>query len=362
MRDLHLFRVILSRVLTVVLLSANPALFAAAQVPPSGDAPPGIGPGGPGGGLFGMGPPPALTQAKVRYPGGVTGLFDVTYGNAPGFRPLTLDLYYKPADHAAKPVVVWIHGGGFAGGTARMAIGPFGPFDKVLARLAARGYVTAAVNYRLSGEARFPVPVQDVKAAVRWLRANAGKYGIDPKRIAVWGESAGGYLAAVVATSCGVKELEGSGNNAGESSCVQAAVDWYGPTDFPKMDAQQTQPSAMKHSGPSSSESVFLGCELSACSPDLLRLASPVSLASAESPPFLIMHGDSDVAVPWKQSQELRDALAAKGVPVTFTLLPGLNHIFGGATPLKTQEILHTVFDYLDATFRVKPGTSNSGA
>lgn len=152
-------------------------------------------------------------------------------------------------------------------------------------------------------------------------------------------------------TSCGVKEVEPTDSSGKESSCVQAVVGWCGPTDFTKQDNQQTASNAMKHAGGPSAESGFLGCDLAQCSPDLIRLASPIGLVPASSPPFLIMQGDSDALVPWKQSQELFDALKSNGVWAQFKLLPGLNHIFAGATDLQAWEILKTVYGFLDPLF-----------
>lgn len=315
--------------------------------------PPG-GPGGPGGA---GGPPPGTgispTQAKVEYPNHVEGLFDIMYANLGGFRPLKLDVYRVPGT-SGRPAVVWVHGGGWAGGNPRMVTPLFGDWDKVLARLAARGYVAAGVSYRLSGEAKFPAAIQDVKAAIRFLRANADKYGIDPKRIAIWGESAGGHLASLAGTSCGVKELEGEGGNPTQSSCVQAAVDWYGPSDFSQMDAQNLPASQMKHGAANSPESGFLGCEVAKCPASVIALANPITYIKADTPPFLIMQGDADTAVPPKQSQILYDALRAKGVSAKLEFEPGENHGFAGATPPQGQQILNTVFTFLDTTLGVK--------
>lgn len=329
-----------------------------AQAPPAGAPGAGAPGAGPAAGAPGVGPPPdtpSRVQGKASYPGGITALLNVPYATIAGFRPLQLDLYYSPSGRKARPAVVWVHGGGWGFGNARMVTGLFGPWDEVLARLAARGYVVLGVDYRLDGEAKFPAAVQDVKAAIRWARANAAKYHIDPDRVAVWGESAGGQIAALVGTSCGVPQLEGTGGNAGESSCVQAAVDWYGPTDIGQMDAMQTLPNAMKHGGATSSESAYLGCEVDHCPASTLRLANPISFVSAKSPPFLIMHGDSDTGVPWRGSKALYDALRAAGRPATFVLVPGANHIFAGITQAKAQQLLQQVFGFLDSTFGGKP-------
>jgi acetyl esterase/lipase len=147
-------------------------------------------------------------QAKVSFPGGVTGLPDLTYTTAGGYRRLKLDLYLPPGPTTgARPVIVYMHGGGWSGGTPRTT-GAFENWPEVLASFAARGYVVASIHYRLSGEAPYPAAIQDAKAAVRWLRTNATTYGIDTNRFVSWGVSAGGQLAGLLATSCNVAELE----------------------------------------------------------------------------------------------------------------------------------------------------------
>ena len=378
----------LARVFGLLLLACFCALGSMAQaMPPAGEMLPGMGPMGPG---SPMGGSPQVTPSEAPYPGGVTGILDIPYTQGVGPQPVRLDVYYSPDNHTPKPAVLWMHGGAFMAGNSRMSISSFGPFDKVLAGIAARGYVVVGVNYRLSSEAKFPAAVQDVKAAVQWVRANAAKYDIDPNRIALWGESAGAYLAVEAGLSCSVKELEATGSKTKQSSCVQAVIDWYGPIDFPSMAAQrsanaktqgpggmQGPPPGMMQAGPGagpmqgpgmmggpgpgmmmgaggSPEEAFLGCKYAECKADLLKLANPISFVGAGTPPLLIMHGDSDSMVPWKQSQELYDALKAKGVPAQFKLLPGLNHMFGGATADQTKEILKTVNDFLDTTFHVQ--------
>jgi acetyl esterase/lipase len=371
-----------------LLLACSCALGTLAQgAPPVGGTMPNMGPMGSGGP---MGAPQQAARSEAHYPGGVTGILNIPYSEGMGSRPVLLDLYYNPDNHTPKPAVLWMHGGAFMAGNSRMSISSFGPFDKVLAGIAARGYVAVGVNYRLSGEARFPAAVEDVKAAVQWVRANAAKYDIDPNRIAIWGESAGAYLAVEAGVSCGVKELEATGRNTKLSSCVQAVIDWYGPIDFPSMASQrsanagrqgpggmQGPPPGMMQGGPGagpmqgpgpgmmmgaggSPEEAFLGCKYAECKADLLKLANPISFVGANTPPFLIMHGDSDSMVPWKQSQELYDALKTKGVPVQFKLLPGLNHMFGGATADQTKEILKTVNDFLDTTFHLQQGAAKN--
>jgi acetyl esterase/lipase len=346
--------------LGVFLALLGDVSFAPAMAqPPAGAgpaAPPGTA-GGPGrGGPFGPGRPagaavlgmPSL-QAKVKYPGDVEGLLDVVYSTPPGYRPLTRDLYHVAGKGAPKPAVLWLHGGGFSAGDPRMGTVLYREWDKVLAKLVARGYVAAAVAYRLDAEAKFPAQIEDVKAAIRWLRANAATYGIDPQRIAVWGESAGGYLATLAGTSCDVKELEGKGGHPEQSSCVQAVVDWYGPADLFRMDSQQPADTPIKHNAPDSPESTLLGCELPKCSQSTIALANPLNYISAKSPPFLIMHGDADVAVPWRQSQELLDALTARGVSAQFVRVPGANHGFAGVSAAQGQVLMAMVDKFLDS-------------
>jgi acetyl esterase/lipase len=152
-------------------------------------------------------PVSAYGPRQLTFPGGVNATFDTVYANLRGFRPLTLDLYQPSPRGMAMPLVVFVHGGGWNGGDTRQAAG-FADFPRELANLAAQGYVVASVSYRLSGEARFPAAVQDVKSAIRWLRSRARDLNIDITRVAVWGEGAGGQLAALTGVTCGVAPFE----------------------------------------------------------------------------------------------------------------------------------------------------------
>src|SRR4051812_14686555 len=147
-------------------------------------------------------------ERRVAFPGGVTGLPDLVYSTVAGFRPLTLDLYLPPESvSGGAPVIIYVHGGGWTSGHTRHS-GAFENWPGVLASLAGRGYVVASLSYRLSGEAPSPAAEQDVKSAVRWLRGNAARFGVDKRHIGIWGGSAGGQLAALAGTSCGVPALE----------------------------------------------------------------------------------------------------------------------------------------------------------
>jgi acetyl esterase/lipase len=228
------------------------------------------------------------------------------------------------------------------------ALPPAWPMDKLMAQIAARGYVVLVPNYRLSAEAKFPAQLEDSKTAIRWARANAAKYGIDPQRVAIWGESVGGSIAALVGTTCGVSTLEGQGNND-QSSCVQAAVDWYGVTDMAQLDAQAPPNAMIKHNSPDSTQSQVLGCVLHECPQEVVQKANPIAYvdASDANVPFLIAHGGDDTAVSPKQSQILYDALRAKAVSAKLEIVQGTGHGFQGASPEQLKSVLDMTFNFL---------------
>lgn len=274
---------------------------------------------------------------RLAFADGVSAQFDVTYQTLRGFRPLTLDLYQpRPRDYAL-PLVVFVHGGG----DTRQA-GTIEDFPSALAALAARGYVIASVNYRLSGEARFPAALQDVKAAIRWLRARSSEYNIDSTRIAVWGVSGGAQIAALAGVACGVPLFapEGEASNT-PPDCVQAVVSWSGITDL------KTQ-----------ADAELLGCPPAACAPGLARIASPLSYISVTSPPFLLVHGAADARVPVAQAQKFHDALRAKNVPVELVIIPEVGHALdraGAADPAVNRQALEKVAAFLARTFPPGP-------
>ena len=311
-----------------------------------------------------VGYPPAAT---VVLPNGVTSLASFVYSSPTGYRPLTLDLYLPPRSlpkpAAGFPLIVFIHGGGWLGGDARHC-GPFVDFPDVLAKLAARGYVVASVTYRLSGEAAFPAPIQDVKTAIRWLRSRADAYAIDPARAATWGVSAGGHLAALAAVSGDVAALEppqresnapaldGAANiqiTAGVSDQVQGAAIWYGVYDFASLDAQAREAGLpASQYGPGAAQWRMLGCPTGDCQEAQVAAASPVTYVNASTPPFLLMAGDKDTTVPYQQTLEMADKLKAVGVATELTIFPNLNHSFVGETLEQTRA---TNLQALAATF-----------
>lgn len=236
---------------------------------------------------------------------------------AAGGRNLVLDLYRPGKQEGAMPVVVWIFGGAF-----RM--------DNRLAQagqatwLAQHGFAVAVISYRLSGEALFPAQIQDCKAAVRWLRANAADYQLDATHIGAWGISSGGYLAAMLGTSGGVEALEGNLGNGKGSSRVQAVVDFFGPTDFLKMDVARL-PDGMKHDPADSPESQLIGAPIQQV-PEKVSKANPITYVNGSAPPFLILHGTKDRLVPVNQSELLFAALSEASVDAAFFELVGVGH------------------------------------
>ena len=238
------------------------------------------------------------------------------YGHAAG-KSLLLDLYLPKDGEGPLPLIVWVHGGAWSGG------------DKSPCRaawLVERGYAVASVNYRLSREAIFPAQIHDCKAAIRWLRANAVTHSLDPERIGVWGSSAGGHLVGLLGTSGDVKDLEGDGGTPGVSSRVQAVCDWFGPTDFLRM---QGVPSRIDRTSPDAPEAVLVGGPLRERKEECRR-ANPITYITPDDPPFLIMHGDGDDIVPINQSELLHEALKKAGVEVTYHVVEGAGHGFGG--------------------------------
>jgi len=245
--------------------------------------------------------------------------------------PLYLDLYLPTNAPARLPLIVWIHGGGFhTNPTARDHLLP--------GRVVGRGYALASIDYRDSKVAPFPAQVQDCKAALRWLRAHAAEYGIDPERIGVWGVSAGGHLAAFLGLSGGEPEYEGDGGNTNVSSRVRAACDFSGPTDLFQLVTPETTNAA---GALQLMAEDFVGGKLEDHR-DVVAKINPATHADPTDPPILILQGDADPLVAFKQSELLYDALKAAGVEVTFGVVKGGAHVFVG------PEVNRIVDDFFD--------------
>jgi acetyl esterase/lipase len=288
--------------------------------------------------------PPAHEQplpSAQPGPGGLRLLAGVPYAAIPGIRPLELDLYLPPETGGPVPVVVFLHGGGWRVGSRHTA-GPAyrGASPTPFERVAQAGIAVASVDYRLSGEATFPAQLHDAKAAVRWLRARADELGVDPTRIAAWGESAGGHLAALLGL---VSEpgLEGDVGFPGPSSRVSAVVAWYAPTDLPGFAADaDTDPT-----DPATREAQLLGAPVPTV-PDAAAQASPLMHVSAGAPPFLLLHGESDRLIPCVQSVRLHTALVEAGARADLYLYEDADHMWA-SSPEAAQQALDRTTDYL---------------
>lgn len=272
---------------------------------------------------------------------------DVKYGSQSESQKL--DIYFPNEGEGPFPVIIAIHGGGFMQG------------DKTGTDLTAmlegvnRGYAVVAVNYRLSGEAIFPAAINDVKAAIRYVKANAEEYNLDSEKVAAWGGSAGGNLAALVGTSGDDDSLNGENTeNMEYTSEVQAVVDWYGQIDFLKLDEQFTEsgitPKMGERSSDDSPESKYIGENITE-NIEQVEKANPTTYITKNDPAFFIQHGTADPNVPTQQSidfsEKLTDILGDEKVEIT--LLEGAVH---GGELFNSKENLEEVFDFLDRVLK----------
>jgi acetyl esterase/lipase len=308
----------------------------------------------------------SFARAVVEFPGGVKAYPAIPYETLMGYRPMTLDLFLPPASFKSKgprPLLIYVHGGGWVGGGPRRS-GAYSDWPQVLASMAEHGYVVASISYRFAKEAPFPAPIQDVKAGIRFLRAHAADYNIDPSpaRSMIFGQSAGGHLAALAALTCGVAALEpppppnpgsdrvetGRQAEAGDSAisdCVHGAATWYGIYDFTSMPARQFA------SG--SPPALLLDCKEGACNPEMVKAASPVTYVSPHSPPILVLHGVKDRTVPADQARIFEAALKAAGVRTDLILYPDSDHSWINPTADETREVsrdaLKRTLDFADS-------------
>lgn len=261
----------------------------------------------------------------------------------------TLDLYLPENADGGKPLplIVFIHGGGWAKGDKRSGAGKLREF------VGSGKYAGASLAYRLSDEAQWPAQIHDCKAGIRWLRANAEKYGIDPDKIAVWGTSAGGHLVAMLGVSHGVEELEGDlGEHDGVSSEVNCVVNFFGPAELLTMN---DHPSVIDHLAANSPESRLVGGELSK-NPDKAKNASPITWVSSDDEPSLIVHGTDDKLVPYMQSVDFEKALEKAGVPTALLTVKGGGHGQGFG-----REVNEAVAAFLDHHLRGAEKTVEDG-
>jgi acetyl esterase/lipase len=215
-----------------------------------------------------------------------------------------------------------------------------------------RGFAVVDVEYRLSGEAIFPAQIQDCKAAIRWIRANSEKYNLDPDHIGAWGSSAGGHLVAMLGTTGEVKDFD-TQDHAEYSSKIQAVCNWFGPTDFLRMN---DFPGRIDHDAAGSPESKVIGAPIQE-NKDLVAKANPITYVSENVPPFLIMHGENDQAVPYNQSELLYDALLRVGAEATLYKVKNGDHGFRGATDDTAEERFEMAAAFLEKHLKMSPDT-----
>jgi acetyl esterase/lipase len=252
---------------------------------------------------------------------------DIEYGKG-GDVELKLDLYRPKKRDNRLPAVVFIHGGAWRGGSREM-------YHYYCVKFAERGYAAATISYRLLRVAPFPAAVQDAKCAVRWMRANAAKLGVDPNRIGVAGGSAGGHLSMMVAYATDIPELEGNGGYADTSSRVQAIVNIYGPTDLTTEEARTDD-----------TVSKFLGAAFDVA-PDRYQLASPITHVSQDDPPTLILHGSIDSTVPIEHAEMLVDGLKKAGLEYDYDRVEGWPHAMDLESNVN-RHCLAKMFEFFD--------------
>jgi len=261
--------------------------------------------------LLALPPLTGLAQGP-RIPPGTRALRDLAYVEN-GHAQQKLDLYLPEKAAGPLPVIIWIHGGAWRAGNKGMC---------PATRFVEHGYAVASVEYRFSQHAPFPAQIEDCKAAIRWLRAHAAEYSLDPERFGVWGSSAGGHLVALLGTSGDVKALETTGGNLDRSSRVQAVCDWFGPTDLTVF---ASTPGYEGHAAAGSPESSLIGGAVLENKEKAAR-ANPIPYVTKDDPAFLIVHGDRDPTVPPNQSKLLFEALRKAGVSAHLHIIHGAGH------------------------------------
>lgn len=279
--------------------------------------------------------PLARAAETPKIPDSLVAEMDVEYSTVGGSQ--TMDII-RPREASGTPraAVLLVHGGGFRAGVKEGYI-PLG------IKLAQSGYVAATVSYRLAPSHKFPAAVEDVKAAVRFLRASSAKYNIDSKHIGALGGSAGGHLVLMLGLTDGVKEFEGSGPNADQSSAVQCVVDFYGPTDFTQSYAKSVDAAEVLP--------LFLGGDL-VHQRLIHQRASPLNWVTPNAAPTLAIHGTADTYVAYEHSLWLIERLNAAGVPAELDTISGAGHGFKGADEVHAEE---RALAWFDKYLRPKP-------
>jgi acetyl esterase/lipase len=279
-------------------------------------------------------PTDAMPERVIQWPHPSVTMTDVVYSTVPGFRALHLDLYRPVGAAAPQPLIVFVHGGAYTHANAR-AGGAFTNLPAVLAYLAERGYVVASIEYRFSGEAPFPAQLEDLQAAIRFLRGNAARLGIDGHRVATWGMSAGAQLAGLNAVECAA------------GTCVQGFVGWFGAYDLASYVRESPRETGIRP---------LLGCGAAECAARVLEAASPLHYVDRTDPPTLLVHGLADTNALPSQSERFGKKLREAGVDARVVLIPGTAHGFVGENPAVTQQALRQAlaetFEFFDRVLR----------
>jgi len=282
-------------------------------------------------------PADPMPERQTLWSNGAVTLTDVVYSTIPGYRPLHLDLYRPTGDTAQHPLIVFVHGGGYSHANPR-AGAAFVNLPAILGYLAVRGYVVASIEYRFSGEAPFPAQLDDLQAAIRFLRSNAARLGIDGARIGSWGMSAGAHLAALNAVHCA------------DGACVQAFAGWFGTYDVP---------AHLRDTPLDPVVAALFRCGNAGCETGVLEAASPIHHVDRNDPPTLLIHGLHDTLALPSQSERFAKELQDAGVDARLVLIPEVDHGFVGSTPAVTKDALRqalaATFDFFDRVLKGAP-------
>ncbi len=286
----------------------------------------------------------------VNLAGGSRHYAGCSYAIEAGYRSLELDVRV-PASSAPVPVVVWLHGGGYAMGDRRFAPDPV-RFSRLFDAVVEHGFALVTVDYRLGREAAFPAAVHDVKAALRWLARFAGDLGIDAARVGMWGESAGGHLASFVTVTQGDPDFEGTLGIRGGAAHIHALVSWYGAMDLTTIVRPSVTPEIEAAFGGNVPDFVKYPPEYFNLGADRYldarwqRTASPVTHATATTPPTLLIHGEVDGMVPIQQSEVMHARLRELGCDVELIRVPGANHVWQGVEQAIVDDIIDRSLEF----------------
>ncbi|NUO97990.1 MAG: alpha/beta hydrolase fold domain-containing protein [Nonomuraea sp.] len=278
---------------------------------------------------------------------------DIAYAPAQptGSRGHLLDLYLPSTGITPRPLIIWHSGSAWSSDDGKSGA------DAIAAVFNPLGFAVAGVSVRSSAQGIFPAQVHDIKAAIRWLRANAATYQLDPNRFAIMGDSSGGWLTEMATLSGGVAALEGTLGTTGVSSAVQVGLAFYSPTNFLQMNAQNLPTGGLDHDSPASPESLLVGCPIQTC-PATVAQANPMTYVDSNDPPLMFLHGQADFLVPHGQSVLLYNRIKAQCGDATFISVPGADHMM-----TQVMDPVHhgtqTVSTTTDCTENVSTGTLN---